>query len=81
MGKRFKVSWLCVLCVVLALVSVATIVTLWTIAFTVGKGGHVTAPWDRYRLPMVLIPEFYNITLWPRLMPYPNSSLYIFTGE
>ncbi|XP_047200696.1 aminopeptidase N-like isoform X2 [Girardinichthys multiradiatus] len=80
MGKRFKVSWLCVLCAVLALVSVATIVTLWTIAFTGGKGGNVTAPWDRYRLPTVLIPEFYNITLWPQLMPNPNSSLYIFTG-
>ncbi|KAM4733614.1 aminopeptidase N-like [Anableps anableps] len=80
MGKRCKVSWLCVLCVVLALVSVATIVTLWTIALTGGKGGNVTAAWDRYRLPGVLVPEFYNITLWPRLTPNPNSSLYIFTG-
>ncbi|XP_054883503.1 aminopeptidase Ey-like isoform X2 [Poeciliopsis prolifica] len=80
MAKRCKVSWLRVLCVVLALVSVATIVTLWTIAITGGKGGDVTAPWDRDRLPGDLVPEFYHITLWPRLKPNPNSNLYIFTG-
>uniref|UniRef100_A0A146WKL4 Aminopeptidase n=1 Tax=Fundulus heteroclitus TaxID=8078 RepID=A0A146WKL4_FUNHE len=79
MAKRCKVTWLCGLCVVLALVSVATIVTLWTIALT--GGGDVTAPWDRYRLPTDLVPEFYNITLWPRLKPNPNSGLYIFTGR
>uniref|UniRef100_M3ZWG3 Aminopeptidase n=1 Tax=Xiphophorus maculatus TaxID=8083 RepID=M3ZWG3_XIPMA len=80
MGERCKVSWLYVLCVVLALVSVATIVTLWTIAITGGRGVDVTAPWDRDRLPGYLVPEFYNITLWPRLKPNPNSNLYIFTG-
>ncbi|XP_032407399.1 aminopeptidase Ey-like [Xiphophorus hellerii] len=80
MGERCKVSWLYVLCIVLALVSVATIVTLWTIAITGGRGGDVTAPWDRDRLPGYLVPEFYNITLRPRLKPNPNSNLYIFTG-
>ncbi|XP_015239287.1 PREDICTED: aminopeptidase N-like [Cyprinodon variegatus] len=80
MGKRCKVSPLRVFCVVLAAASVATIVTLWTIAFTGGEGGDVTAPWDRYRLPPGLVPLFYNITLWPRLRPKENSSLYIFTG-
>uniref|UniRef100_A0A3B5MBP7 Aminopeptidase n=1 Tax=Xiphophorus couchianus TaxID=32473 RepID=A0A3B5MBP7_9TELE len=34
----------------------------------------------RDRLPGYLVPEFYNITLWPRLKPNPNSNLYIFTG-
>uniref|UniRef100_A0A8C6VXF7 Aminopeptidase n=1 Tax=Nothobranchius furzeri TaxID=105023 RepID=A0A8C6VXF7_NOTFU len=41
----------------------------------------MTAPWDRFRLPSSLVPEFYNITLWPRLRPNPNSGLYIFTGR
>ncbi|XP_037538537.1 aminopeptidase Ey [Nematolebias whitei] len=81
MEKSCRVSWLCVLCVVLALVSVATIVTLWTIALTGGKGDDVTAPWDRYRLSSALVPEFYNISLWPRLRPDPTSGLYLFTGH
>ncbi|XP_030574026.1 aminopeptidase Ey-like isoform X2 [Archocentrus centrarchus] len=37
-------------------------------------------PWDRYRLPDSLIPNFYNVTLWPRLAPNAES-LYIFTGH
>ncbi|XP_051239122.1 aminopeptidase N-like [Dicentrarchus labrax] len=77
MGKGCRVSKLCILSVVLALVSVATIVTLWTIALT----GDVTAPWDRFRLPTDLVPDCYNITLWPRLSPEPSSGLYIFTGQ
>ncbi|XP_014827880.1 PREDICTED: aminopeptidase N-like [Poecilia mexicana] len=80
MGKRCKVSWLRVLCFVLALASVATLVTLWTIAIIGGEGDDVTAAWDRDRLPGDLAPEFYNITLRPRLKPNPNSNLYIFTG-
>uniref|UniRef100_A0A3P9Q7A9 Aminopeptidase n=1 Tax=Poecilia reticulata TaxID=8081 RepID=A0A3P9Q7A9_POERE len=80
MGKRCKVSWLRVLCVVLAVVSVATLVTLWTIAITGRERDDVTAAWDRDRLPGDLVPEFYNITLRPRLKPNPNSNLYIFTG-
>ncbi|XP_031609388.2 aminopeptidase N-like [Oreochromis aureus] len=79
MGKTCRVSTLCVLCVILALVSIATIVTLWTLALT--DHGDVTAPWDSYRLPMDVIPEYYNITLWPRLSPDPNNGLYIFTGQ
>ncbi|XP_027016691.1 alanyl (membrane) aminopeptidase b, tandem duplicate 1 [Tachysurus fulvidraco] len=37
-------------------------------------------PWDSFRLPDTLIPEFYDITLWPRLKPNAEG-LYIFTGN
>ncbi|XP_061578144.1 aminopeptidase N-like [Cololabis saira] len=80
MGKSCRVSKLCVVCVVLTVISVATIVTLWTIGLS-GDNGDVTEPWDRYRLPTALVPESYNITLWPRLRPDPHSGLYIFTGR
>ncbi|XP_049579447.1 aminopeptidase N-like [Syngnathus scovelli] len=44
-----------------------------------------TAPsnnaWDKYRLPKSLVPEHYQVTLWPRLTPDPKTGLYIFTGE
>ncbi|KAF7646923.1 hypothetical protein LDENG_00180540, partial [Lucifuga dentata] len=79
MGKCCRVSKLCVLCMALALVSVATIVTLWTIALTGDDGDDVTAPWDSHRLPDTLVPNYYNITLWPRLTPDPHTGLYIFT--
>ena len=36
--------------------------------------------WDKYRLPKSLVPQQYNVTLWPRLLPDPTG-LYIFTGE
>ncbi|KAL7401763.1 hypothetical protein ABVT39_004363 [Epinephelus coioides] len=82
MGKCCKVSKLCILFVVLALISIATIVTLWTIALTGGDDtDDVTAPWDSYRLPTDLVPDYYNITLWPRLSRDPNTGLYIFTGR
>lgn len=35
----------------------------------------------RYRLPTDLLPEYYNITLWPHLVPEPIAGLYIFTGD
>uniref|UniRef100_A0A8C4DRB5 Aminopeptidase n=1 Tax=Dicentrarchus labrax TaxID=13489 RepID=A0A8C4DRB5_DICLA len=35
----------------------------------------------RFRLPTDLVPDCYNITLWPRLSPEPSSGLYIFTGQ
>ncbi|XP_061532510.1 aminopeptidase N [Phycodurus eques] len=81
MEKRRRVSKLCILCVFLTLVSVATIITLWTIALTRGdEGDDVVSPWDRYRLPTSLVPLSYNITLWPHLTPDPDSGLYLFTG-
>lgn len=36
--------------------------------------------WDKYRLPDTLIPESYDVTLWPRLKPDPVG-LYVFTGN
>uniref|UniRef100_A0A8C2C7D4 Aminopeptidase n=1 Tax=Cyprinus carpio TaxID=7962 RepID=A0A8C2C7D4_CYPCA len=36
-------------------------------------------PWDKYRLPDTLSPEYYNVTLWPRLVKNANG-MYIFTG-
>ncbi|KAE8296863.1 Aminopeptidase N [Larimichthys crocea] len=38
-------------------------------------------PWDKYRLPKSLVPDHYNVTLWPRLAPNLTTGLYIFTGE
>ncbi|KAF4111502.1 aminopeptidase N isoform X1 [Onychostoma macrolepis] len=35
--------------------------------------------WDKYRLPDTLSPEYYNVTLWPRLVRNANE-MYIFTG-
>uniref|UniRef100_A0A3P9MB43 Aminopeptidase n=1 Tax=Oryzias latipes TaxID=8090 RepID=A0A3P9MB43_ORYLA len=78
MGKSCKVSKLSLMCIFLVLVSVAAIV-LWIVVI-VGDSKEVTAAWDRYRLPNTLVPEFYNVTLWPRLQPDPDSGLYIFTG-
>lgn len=37
-------------------------------------------PWDRYRLPDSLVPESYNVTLWPQLEPNADG-LFIFTGH
>lgn len=37
-------------------------------------------PWDKYRLPKTLVPDYYNVTLWPRLKKDPTTGLYIFTG-
>lgn len=38
-------------------------------------------PWDKYRLPKSLVPDHYNVTLWPRLKPDATTGLYIFTGK
>uniref|UniRef100_H3CNZ6 Aminopeptidase n=1 Tax=Tetraodon nigroviridis TaxID=99883 RepID=H3CNZ6_TETNG len=81
MTNSCRVSKLCVLSVILACASIATIVTLWTIALTGGNGGEETAPWNRHRLPANLLPESYNVTLWPRLLRQPLTGLYIFTGN
>ncbi|KAM9469986.1 alanyl (membrane) aminopeptidase b, tandem duplicate 1 [Clarias gariepinus] len=37
-------------------------------------------PWDKFRLPDTLIPESYDIILYPRLEPN-TEGLYIFTGS
>ncbi|XP_013871009.1 aminopeptidase N isoform X2 [Austrofundulus limnaeus] len=36
-------------------------------------------PWDYYRLPKSLIPESYQVTLWPQLQPNADG-MYVFTG-
>ncbi|XP_061578143.1 alanyl (membrane) aminopeptidase b, tandem duplicate 1 [Cololabis saira] len=38
-------------------------------------------PWDQYRLPKTLVPNYYIVTLWPRLTRDPTTGLYIFTGD
>ncbi|XP_027019984.1 aminopeptidase N isoform X2 [Tachysurus fulvidraco] len=37
-------------------------------------------PWDKYRLPDKLSPQYYNVTLWPQLT-MDSQGMYIFTGE
>ncbi|XP_056454635.1 aminopeptidase N-like isoform X2 [Gadus chalcogrammus] len=72
------VSKWCAISVVLAMVSVTTIVTLWTLTLT-GIEAR-TPPWTSHRLPTTLKPLKYTVTLWPRLTPDPNG-LYLFTGN
>lgn len=36
-------------------------------------------PWDKYRLPDTLSPQYYNVTLWPRLV-MDERGTYVFTG-
>ncbi|KAL2093494.1 hypothetical protein ACEWY4_010806 [Coilia grayii] len=67
-----------VMLVVMALVCVATIVGLWVYQFATSP--PPTSPWDRYRLPDVLVPELYDVMLWPRLDPDANGD-YVFTGN
>lgn len=38
-------------------------------------------PWDQWRLPQTLKPEWYNVLLWPRLKPDPTTGLYTFSGS
>uniref|UniRef100_A0A4W6F7S8 Aminopeptidase n=1 Tax=Lates calcarifer TaxID=8187 RepID=A0A4W6F7S8_LATCA len=42
---------------------------------------QIDEDFNPYRLPTALVPVSYNITLWPRLRPDPNTGLYIFTGH
>ncbi|MCI4380406.1 hypothetical protein PGIGA_G00239860 [Pangasianodon gigas] len=51
--------------------------TTTTIQSTTSASNEV---WDKYRLPDTLIPESYDVTLWPRLKP-DSTGLYIFTGN
>ncbi|KAL6480697.1 hypothetical protein MHYP_G00117300 [Metynnis hypsauchen] len=37
-------------------------------------------PWDSYRLPDTLLPDAYDVKLWPQLKP-DDRGIYIFTGN
>ncbi|KAI7812168.1 alanyl (membrane) aminopeptidase b, tandem duplicate 1 [Triplophysa rosa] len=52
-----------------------------TKAPTVPTTAPSNEPWDQWRLPQTLEPEFYKVLLWPRLQPNPTTGLYIFTGS
>uniref|UniRef100_A0A3B4CCB0 Aminopeptidase n=1 Tax=Pygocentrus nattereri TaxID=42514 RepID=A0A3B4CCB0_PYGNA len=55
-----------------------------TMTTTTTTAAPTTAPsneaWDSYRLPDTLLPDTYDVTLWPRLKP-DNRGIYIFTGN
>ncbi|KAL0155805.1 hypothetical protein M9458_050068 [Cirrhinus mrigala] len=59
--------------------SVATIVGLWTVQL-LPSTEPTAEPWNEYRLPDTLVPDYYNITLWPRLQPNDHG-LFVFTGN
>ncbi|XP_030623171.1 aminopeptidase N isoform X1 [Chanos chanos] len=79
MGKRIHCSVMCVGCTLLGIASVATIVSLWTIQL-LDPEDTPEKSWDKYRLPDTLLPDSYNVTLWPRLQPNKDG-LYVFTGN
>ncbi|XP_039629022.1 aminopeptidase N-like isoform X2 [Polypterus senegalus] len=58
----------------------STSTTLWTTTSTAMSTSQPKKPWNYIRLPKTLIPEFYNVTLWPRLTQ-PINGMYIFTGN
>ncbi|XP_043083977.1 aminopeptidase N [Puntigrus tetrazona] len=76
---RIYFSAMCVGCTFLGMASLATIVGLWTVQLL--PSTEATAePWNEYRLPDTLLPDYYNITLWPRLQPNVHG-LFVFTGN
>ncbi|KAK7121714.1 hypothetical protein R3I93_022712 [Phoxinus phoxinus] len=72
-------SPMCVGCTLLGMASLATIVGLWTIQL-LPSTQPTAEPWKEYRLPDTLVPDYYNITLWPRLQPNIYG-LFVFTGK
>uniref|UniRef100_W5LQ33 Aminopeptidase n=1 Tax=Astyanax mexicanus TaxID=7994 RepID=W5LQ33_ASTMX len=87
MGKGLYISKsVGITLIVLAVAAVATIIAL-SVVFHNEKSRTVEKPqinetdqWKSYRLPGTLSPQYYNITLWPRLVPDANG-MYIFTGH
>ncbi|KAI7812167.1 aminopeptidase N [Triplophysa rosa] len=72
-------SPMCIGCTLLGVASVATIVGLWTVQL-LPSTDPPAEPWDQYRLPDALVPDHYNISLWPRLQPNIDG-LFVFTGK
>lgn len=77
--RRIHFSAMCVGCTFLGMASLATIVGLWTVQLLPTTESRVD-PWKEYRLPDTLFPDYYNITLWPRLQPNDHG-LFVFTGK
>ncbi len=76
---RIHFSTMCVGCTFLGMASLATIVGLWTVQLLPSTEAPAE-PWNEYRLPDTLVPDYYNITLWPRLQPNIHG-LFVFTGN
>ncbi|XP_051978902.1 aminopeptidase N [Xyrauchen texanus] len=76
---RIYFSAMCVGCTLLGIASVATIVGLWTVQI-LPSTEPPNEPWNEYRLPDTLIPDSYNVSLWPRLQPNIDG-LFVFTGK
>ncbi|XP_067293180.1 aminopeptidase N [Pseudorasbora parva] len=76
---RVHFTSMCVGCTLLGMASLATIIGLWTIQL-LPSTGLPAEPWNEYRLPDTLVPDYYNITLWPRLQPNIYG-LFMFTGK
>uniref|UniRef100_A0A8B9KWU4 Aminopeptidase n=1 Tax=Astyanax mexicanus TaxID=7994 RepID=A0A8B9KWU4_ASTMX len=95
MGKGFYISkTVGVVGIVLGAGAVATIIAL-SVVYSQEKSKNATTstgstaapttvpsnePWDKYRLPDTLLPDSYELTLWPRLEP-DSRNIYIFTGS
>ncbi|XP_026886893.2 aminopeptidase N-like [Electrophorus electricus] len=72
-------STMCVLCTVVATVSVATLIGIWIFQLLPSIDPPAVL-WDSYRLPTALLPDTYHVSLWPRLRPSP-AGIYVFTGN
>lgn len=62
--------------ITVSLVGVAVFVGVWFSSSSIPPA----EVWDHYRLPETLVPERYDVMLWPRLDP-DTEGLYIFTGN
>ncbi|KAA0722881.1 Aminopeptidase N [Triplophysa tibetana] len=71
-GKRLRLVFL-----VLGISAVVSILALSVIYSQEKRKSN--KPWDKYRLPDSLSPQFYNVTLWPRLV-MDERGMYFFTG-
>lgn len=78
MGKGFYISK--PLGFVLLVLGAGAVLTIFALLVVYSQEKQKNKPWDKYRLPDTLLPEFYNVTLWPRLVT-DEQDMYIFTGK